>query len=36
MSPDRVEELTMVFNHNVINLYFSADKSIMYVYVLLW
>jgi len=29
-SPDRAEELIVVFNHNVINLYFSANKSIMY------
>jgi len=30
MSPDRAEELIVIFNHNVINLYFSANKSIMY------
>ena len=38
----RVEELIVVFNHNVINLYFTANKSSMYksyydkVYQLLW
>jgi len=26
-SPDRVEELIAIFNHNVINLYFTASKS---------
>jgi len=26
----RAEELTIVFNHNVINLYFTANKSTMY------
>jgi len=26
-SPDRVEEFIVVFNHNVINLYFTANKS---------
>jgi len=29
-SPDRAEELIVVFNHNVINLYFIANKSTMY------
>jgi len=29
-SPGRVEELLVVFNHNVINLYFTANKSTMY------
>jgi len=33
-SPDRVDELIVVFNHNVINLYFTANKS-NYVYKLL-
>jgi len=32
-TPDRAEELIVVFNHNVINLYFTANKSTMYVYV---
>jgi len=27
---DRAEELIVVFNHNVINLYFTANKSTMY------
>jgi len=35
-SPDRAEELIVAFNHNVINLYFTANKSTMYVYELLW
>jgi len=41
-SPDRAEELIVVFNHNAINLYFNANKSTMYtsyydkVYELLW
>jgi len=34
-SPDRAEELIVVFNHNVINLYFTANKTTMYVYELL-
>jgi len=34
-SPDRAEELIVVFNHNVINLYFTANISTMYVYELL-
>jgi len=34
-SPDRAEELIVVFNHIVINLYFTADKSTMYAYELL-
>ena len=29
-------ELIVVVNYNVINLYFTANKSTMYVYVLLW
>jgi len=29
-SPDRVEELIVVFKHNVINLYFTANKSTSY------
>jgi len=29
-SPDRAEELIVVVNHNVINLYFTANKSTMY------
>jgi len=29
-SPDRAEELIVVFNHNAINLYFTANKSTMY------
>jgi len=28
--PGRVEELIVVFNHNVINLYFTANTSTMY------
>jgi len=28
-SPDRAEELIVVFNHNVINLYFTANKRTM-------
>jgi len=28
--PDRAEELIAVFNYNVINLYFTANKSTMY------
>jgi len=35
-SPDRAEEVIVVFNHNVINLYFTAKKSTMYAYELLW
>jgi len=35
-SPDRAEELIFAFNHNVMNLHFTANKSIMYVYELLW
>ena len=31
-SPDRAEELIVVFNHNVINMYFTANKSTMYAY----
>jgi len=31
-SPDRAEELIVVFNHNVINLYFTANKSTVYAY----
>jgi len=31
-TPDRAEELIVVFNHNVINLYFTANESTMYVY----
>jgi len=31
-SPARAEELIVVFNHNVINLYFTANKCTMYVY----
>jgi len=27
ISPDKAEELIVVFNHNVINLYFAANKS---------
>jgi len=34
-SPDRAEELIGVFNHKVINLYFTAIKSTMYAYELL-
>jgi len=34
-SPNRAEELIVVFNHNVINLCFTANKGTMYVYVLL-
>jgi len=34
-SPVGAEELIVVFNHNVINLYFTANKSTMYVYELL-
>jgi len=34
-SPDRAEELIVVFNHDVINWYFTANKSTMYVYELL-
>jgi len=34
-SPGRAEELIVVFNHNVINLYFTATKSVMYAYELL-
>jgi len=30
------EELIVVFNHNVINLYFTANESTMYAYELLW
>jgi len=33
--PDRAEELIVVSNQNVINLYFTANKSTMYVYELL-
>ena len=29
-SPDRAQELIVVFNHNVINLYFTANKSTMH------
>jgi len=37
MSPDRAEQLIVVFNHNVINLYFSANKNTMYVpYILVY
>jgi len=28
-SPDRAEELIVIFNHDVINMYFSANKSTM-------
>jgi len=41
-SPDTAEELILVFNHNIINLYFTANKSTLYtsyygkVYELLW
>jgi len=31
-SPDRAEELIVVFNHNVINLYVTANNSTMYAY----
>jgi len=31
-SPDRAEELIVAYNHNVINLYFTANKRTMYVY----
>ena len=40
--PDRVEELIVVFNHNVINMHFTANNNTMYasyydkVYELLW
>jgi len=34
-SPDRAEELMVVFNNNVINLYFTANKSTIYAYELL-
>jgi len=34
-SPDRAEELIVVFNHNVINLYFTANKSTINAYNLL-
>jgi len=34
-SPDRAEELIVVFDHNVINLYFTANKITMYAYELL-
>jgi len=34
-SPDRAEELVDVFNHNVINLYFTSNKSTVYGYELL-
>jgi len=34
-NPDRVEELIVVFNHNVINVHFTANYSTMYVYELL-
>jgi len=30
MSPDRAEELIVLFNHSVINLYFTANKSTMH------
>ena len=33
---DRAEELIVVFNHNIINLYFTANESTMYAYELLW
>jgi len=33
--PDRAEELIVVSNHKVINLYFTANKSTMYAYELL-
>ena len=29
-SPDRLEEFIVAFNHNVINLYFTENKSTMY------
>jgi len=29
-SPGKAEELIVAFNHNVINLYFTANKSTMY------
>jgi len=29
-SPDGAEDLIVVFNHNVINLYITAKKSTMY------
>jgi len=32
---DRAEELIVVFNHNIINLYFTANESTMYAYELL-
>jgi len=35
-TPDRAEEIIVVFNHNIINLYFTANKSTMYVHELLW
>jgi len=34
-TPDKAEELIVVFNRNVINLYFTANKSTMSVYELL-
>jgi len=34
-SPDRAEELIVVFNHNIINLYFTANNSTVYAYELL-
>jgi len=34
-SPDRAEELIDVFKHNVINLYFTANKSTVHAYELL-
>jgi len=35
INPDRADELNVVFNHNVINLNFTANKSTMYAYELL-
>ena len=35
-TPDRADELIVVFNHNVINLYFTANKSTVHAYDLLW
>jgi len=29
-SPDKAEELIVVFNHNVISLHFTANKSTVY------
>jgi len=34
-SPDGAEESIVVFDHNVINMYFTANKSTMYAYELL-